>query len=107
MVEIDVETLRKKYPSLARELEEGVMRLTIRGSRTNGEGLQSGMPDAVDYIRRCRSLKEAEEVIDYLERTNQISRFRASELKDQLYSQGLESFGSHKEFGYYARVKKP
>lgn len=103
MIEMDIEELRRKYPNLARELEKRVMCVEIRGSRTSDEDLRVGLPDAVDYIRRCRSVQEAEEVISFLERTNQISRAKADELRKQLYSQGLESFGPHKEFGYYVK----
>ncbi|MEM2622589.1 MAG: DUF2095 family protein [Candidatus Nezhaarchaeales archaeon] len=103
MVEMDIEELRRKYPHLAKELEERVMCIEVRGSRSSDEGFQVGMPDAVDYIRRCRNVQEAEEVISFLEKTNQISKYRAEELREQLYSQGLESFGPHKEFGYYMK----
>jgi len=103
MIEMDIEELRRKYPNLAKELEGRVMCIEVRGSRTSDEGFQIGMPDAVDYIRRCKSVQEAEEVISFLERTNQISKSKADELREQLYSQGLESFGPHKEFGYYMK----
>lgn len=103
MVEMDIEELRRKYPHLAKELEEKLMYIEIKGSRSTDEDFQVGMPDAVDYIRRCKSTQEAEEVISFLERTNQISKHRAEELREQLYTQGLESFGPHKEFGYYTK----
>lgn len=103
MIDIDLEELRRKYPHLARELEEKLMCIEIRGSRTNEENLEVGMPDAVDYIRRCKSFQEAEEVINFLEKTDQISKSKAEELREQLYSQGLESFGPRKEFGYYVK----
>ncbi|MCC6042078.1 MAG: DUF2095 domain-containing protein [Candidatus Verstraetearchaeota archaeon] len=103
MIEMDIEELRRKYPNLARELEERIMCVEVRGSRTSDEDFQVGMPDAIDYIRRCKSVQEAEEVISFLERSNQISRSKADELREQLYSQGLESFGPHKEFGYYMK----
>jgi len=103
MIEMDIEELRRKYPHLAKELEEKIMCVEVRGSRTDDEDFQIDMPDAVDYIRRCKSVREAEEVISFLERTNQISRSKADELREQLYSQGLESFGPHKEFGYYMK----
>jgi hypothetical protein len=103
MIEMDIEKLRRKYPNLARELEEKIMCVEVRGSRTSEEDFQDGMPDAIDYIRRCKSVQEAEEVINFLERTNQISKPKANELREQLYSQGLESFGPHKEFGYYMK----
>jgi len=103
MIEMDIEELRRKYPNLARELEERIMCVEVRGSRKSDEEFQVGMPDAVDYIRRCKSVQEAEEVKNFLERTNQISRTKADELREQLYSQGLESFGPRKEFGYYTK----
>ncbi|RLF13140.1 MAG: DUF2095 domain-containing protein [Thermoprotei archaeon] len=103
MVEMDIETFKKLYPNLAREMEQQLMSVEIRGSRTNDEDYHPKLPDAVDYIRRCKSVNEAEEVIEYLERTKQISKEKACELREQLYSQGLESFGPHKEFGYYMK----
>ncbi len=102
MIEMDIEELKRKYPNLARELEEKIMCVEVRGSRTDDD-FQIGMPDAVDYIRRCKSVQEAEEVISFLERTNQISKSKADELREQLYTQGLESFGPRKEFGYYTK----
>ena len=110
MLEFDLEEFRRRYPNLARELERGigVKRLSELVEQQQSqeevredEGPPSN-PTAIDYLRRCRSVQEALEVLDYLERTGEISRGERQELEERLLSEGLESFGPRKSFGYYS-----
>ncbi len=66
-------------------------------------GFDSYDPTAVDFIRRCGSEKEAQEIIDYMERTGDIGRTEAQKMRSQLRSKGLRSFGAKKEFGFYLK----
>ncbi|PCN50352.1 hypothetical protein B6U99_04915 [Candidatus Geothermarchaeota archaeon ex4572_27] len=108
MLEFDLEEFRRRYPNLARELERGVgvKRLSeLVEQQSQGEAREEGPPSnptAIDYLRRCRSVQEALEVLDYLERTGEISRGERQELEERLLSEGLESFGPRKGFGYYS-----
>ncbi len=61
------------------------------------------VPDAVDFIRRCETKEQAEEIIDYLKDRGEVPPERAAELRGQLEDEGLESFGSRKKVGFYHR----
>ncbi len=112
-MELDEKTFRKLFPHLAEEVLSGkTKRVRIAGVRwdvevgekaVSGESLSGYMPDVVDFIRRCRTVEEAEEIIAYLERRGEISKEYADRLRRQLKTRGLRSFGSWKEPGYYLK----
>jgi hypothetical protein len=58
-------------------------------------------PDVVDFIRRCDTLDQAMEIIDYLENIGDISTKDGAKIRKQLETDGLRSFGSKKEKGFY------
>ena len=105
-MEFTPEQFKKLFPHLAREMgREGTVR--ISGSRTDeGEAEKAAMgegffPSAVDFLRRCDTEREAEEIIDYLEKRGEITHEYAEALRKQLKEKGVRSFGSKKEPGYY------
>ncbi|MHA1992353.1 MAG: DUF2095 family protein [Candidatus Hodarchaeales archaeon] len=61
-------------------------------------------PTAIDFIRRANTEKEAIEIINYLEKRKELKENEAKELKEKLETEGLESFGSHKQHGYYFQI---
>ena len=101
------EEFRKKFPNLARELEQNLMYVNIDSVRTevkdNDEPkkLIGYMPDVVDFLRRCKDDEEAEKIIDFLEKRGEISGETAVRLRVHLREKGLRSFGSKKEHGHY------
>ena len=60
-------------------------------------------PDVVDFLRRCSTDDEAMEIITFLEKRGELKSVHAKELRKQLRSQGVRSFGSKKTWGYYER----
>jgi len=58
-------------------------------------------PQAVDFIRRCDTEVQAEEIISYLEKRGEITKEYAKELRCQLKRDGVRSFGSKKEEYHY------
>ncbi len=108
---IDKETLKKLFPNLMRELameenREGIN--SIRSDTRNGEravsrGLTQYMPDVIDFIRRCETNKQAEEIIDYMEYKGEVEKHYAIKLRSQLKEKGLRSFGPKKEADYYLK----
>lgn len=58
-------------------------------------------PSAVDYIRRCRTKKEAFEILDYLKKRDEISKDEYKEMIDRVKKEGLSSFGTIKDVGFY------
>jgi len=109
--EIDKGTLKKMFPNLMKELGIEESRVAINSVRTDtksGERAVSRnfvhyMPDVIDFIRRCDTNEQTEEIIDYMEKTGEIGKQHADKLRKQLKKQGLRSFGSKKEADYYLK----
>ncbi len=107
--EFDPETFKEKFPSIFKEMEKGDNTLDVDGVRTKSEDDEEGSkkgkspdPGAVDYIRLCDEDEEALEIIDYMEEEGKIDPEYAEELRDQLDSRGLSSFGPKREPGEYS-----
>jgi len=58
-------------------------------------------PDVVDFLRRCDTEKQAEEIITYLQKRGELTENHACKLRTQLKKEGVRSFGSKKEENYY------
>lgn len=99
----DRERFKKMFPNLYREIQEGSMRISVSYRKNHEDPWRGYEPSPEDFIARANSLKEAEEVIDYLERTKKISREKAEELREKLHREGLAGFGEKRTPGYYFR----
>lgn len=58
-------------------------------------------PQAVDFLRRCDTEQQAEEIIAYLEKKGEITKEYASELRCQMKKDGVRAFGPKKEENHY------
>lgn len=111
----DRETMRKMFPRLAKEMDCDNNKVAINSVRTDvpaGENASSRcfvhyMPDVIDFIRRCDTTEQAEEIIAYLEKRGEIEKQQAAKLRKQLKDEGLRSFGSKKEHDYYLEHGEP
>ena len=109
-MELD-EEFRKKFPHLLKEIEEKKMTVRINSVRTEpvekgDETLSGYIPDVVDFLRRCETVEEALEIINYSEKRGELSFEQAVRFRAQLKAHGLRSFGPKKEIGYYERRGK-
>lgn len=128
---IDKKTLKKMFPNLYKELETGEVKVPINAVRkspleaeeaTASEEYENSNadenvscssqapdkfrhfnPSAVDFIRRCDTEIQAEEIIAYLQKKGEITRETAEQLLCQLKRDGVRSFGPKKEENYYFR----
>jgi hypothetical protein len=123
---MDKESLKKMFPNLYRELETGENSVSIDAMRKNAreaeecacdecyedeitkytetpDKLRHFNPEAVDFIRRCDTEAQAEEIIAYLQKKGEITADYAKELRCQLKKGGVRIFGSKKEDNYYFR----
>jgi hypothetical protein len=100
-MEWDKERFRKMFPSLYKEIKDGVMEVKLKDLYR--DPWRNYLPSPEDFIARARNQKEAEEIIDYLERIGEISREKASELREKLMKGGIEAFGERRTPGYYFR----
>lgn len=108
-METDKKSFRKMFPNLSEELEGGESTVPIDSVRKDSEAGEKSMldkfcnydPNVVDFIRRCDTEEQAKTIIIYLEKRGEVSKEYAKALKKQLKRDGLRSFGSKKEDGYY------
>jgi hypothetical protein len=117
---IDKKSLKKMFPHLYNELETGEVKVPINAVRKDAEALENAEceevdfeptvlpdklrhfnPSAVDFIRRCDTEAQAEEIIAYLQKKGEITKENADELRRQLKRDGVRSFGPKKEEYYY------
>ncbi len=98
MIEYD-EEFRKRFPNLAREIEEGeFLRVEVEKKRGRFQGYTPGV---IDFLNRCSTEEEGMEIIRYLEKRGEISSDYALRLRVQLLKHGIRSFGPKREWGYY------
>jgi hypothetical protein len=110
-MKFDKETLKKMFPELAKELESHERKVSVNSVRTDiqtGENAVSErfvhyMPDVIDFIRRCDTEEQAEEIIAYMEKIGEIEKRYAEKLRQQLKDKGVRSFGPKKEENYYLK----
>jgi len=124
---IDKESLKKMFPKLYKELEDGEVKISIdavrknpqeaeietteaaekevepKAATTTPDKLRHFNPTAVDFIRRCDTEAQAEEIIAYLQKKGEITEEYAEELRCQLKQEGVRSFGPKKEENHYFR----
>lgn len=120
---IDKENIKKMFPNLYRELEDGENKISIDALRKNPQEaeeyaqdedkqivtpspgttdkLRHFNPQAVDFIRRCDTTEQAEEIITYLEKRGEVTKEYAAELRNKLERDGVRSFGPKKEENHY------
>ena len=60
-------------------------------------------PDVVDFLRRCDTAAQAEEIIAYLCKKGELTEETACQIRAQLKKEGVRSFGPKKENDYYFR----
>ncbi|ACS89746.1 MULTISPECIES: DUF2095 family protein [Thermococcus] len=108
--EYDKREFEEKYPNLTKELEKGP-EVVIEGYKNKEEEEEvmdfSGYnPTVIDFIRRCETDEEALEIINWMEDHGEIPHELAKELRIKLTKEGVRSFGSKKEWGWYERHRK-
>jgi hypothetical protein len=102
----DDDKFRTAYPAINKELGSGTAKVGIDGVRTMSEktdtpSTERFLPNVVDYIRRCDTMDQAVEIINYVLKRGEINTKQAREFKSQLKAQGLRSFGTKKETDHY------
>lgn len=110
-VEIDKKSFKKIFPNIAKELKFGDNKVAINSVRTDSDMAENAVsekfrhydPSVVDFIRRCDTQEQAEEIISYLEKRGELTKKYAEKLKAQLKKKGVRSFGPKKEEYYYFR----
>jgi hypothetical protein len=123
-VEIDRKSVKKMFPNLINELEGSENKVSIDAVRADPSKAEADLDDSdevmlaeaenalpdkfrhynptiVDFIRRCDTKAQAEEIIDYMHKRGEVTDEYACEIRAQLKKKGLRSFGPKKEENYY------
>jgi len=108
-MKLDKKAFKKLFPNLVEELESSKNKVALNSVRTDvktGEKAVSKRfihyaPDVIDFIRRCDTEEQAEEIISYMEKRGEIGKQYAKKLRKQLEEEGVRSFGPKKEENYY------
>lgn len=109
MTKFDPEYFQEKFPNLYKEIkEEKDKTIEIDGVRTDpAETKESSSsdkdsePNIMHYLRLCDNEDEAVEIINYMEKKEEIDRDLAKKLRRQVVNRGVRSFGSKREPGKY------
>ncbi|MEO2152274.1 MAG: DUF2095 family protein [Thermococcus sp.] len=108
--EYDKEEFKKRFPALAKELEEGGVPIeAFRADEEEGEqeaeprSFAGYEPTVIDFLRRCETDEEALEIINWMESRGEITPEIAKELRITLAKKGVRAFGPKKEWGWYER----
>jgi len=111
-VERDKEAIKRMFPNMAKEIGSGESKVSVNSVRTDdGADEKHAMrkkyseyiPDVVDFLRRCDTVQQAEEIIAYMEKRGEIDGRYARQLRKQLNEKGVRSFGTKKEDDYYLK----
>jgi hypothetical protein len=104
---------KRIFPHIADEMETGTSKVDIHKAIEPPPSTEPNykedrkytgfLPGAVDFIRRCKKVQEAEEIISFLEKKGDIGKDEANALRKQLRGAGLKSFGPHKGPGFYEK----
>jgi hypothetical protein len=108
-MEFDKEQFKRMFPNLAKEMGSSKHKTAINsvrmdvhaGEKTASKDFTHYMPDVIDFIRRCETEKQAEEIVAYMEKRGEIRKQHADRLRKQLREKGVRSFGPKKKEGYY------
>jgi hypothetical protein len=123
-VEIDKKSMKKMFPNLIKELEGGDAKVKIDSVRADAATAEESVTDAEevmaanaeaalpdkfrhynpsveDFIRRCDTDKQAEEIVAYMLKRGEITATDAKKIRAQLKKEGVRSFGPKKEEDYY------
>lgn len=104
---IDREILKKYFPNLSKEIEENAYFLSLTyypslySKNRRIPKFRNYEPNVIDFIRRCDSESQALEIVDFLEKRNELSHEEAEKIRILLKEKGVRFFGSKKNPGWY------
>jgi len=124
-VEIGKKSIKKMFPNLIKELEgtsENKVQIdSVQADAAKAEedlkngdealfaDAENALPDKFrhynptveDFIRRCDTEAQAEEIVAYLLKRGELTGDQAARIKTLLKKEGVRSFGPKKEDDYY------
>jgi len=108
-VEYEREDFQNSFPHLTGELDTKKSHSGIEIGGVSYTKMAPEDPKVIDFVLRCSTDEEAIEVINFLEKRNEITSIEADRTRKQIESEGITSFGPRRTSNYYEQVyrKKP
>lgn len=103
-VEYDREDFQNSFPHLSDELTNKKRKSGVQIGGVSYNNMPPEDPKLADFILRCSTDEEAMEIINFLEKQNEITSLEAEKTRKQLKSEGLASFGPKKRKNHYEQV---
>lgn len=107
---LDRKAFKRMFPNLAKEIGSGESKVSVDSVRTDNQAAEKHAvprrfaeytPDVIDFLRRCDTAEQAEEIIAFVEKCGEIDKQYAQKLREQLKEKGVRSFGTKKKHDYY------
>jgi hypothetical protein len=110
VVEVKKKSFKEMFPNLSEEFEGGKSKVTIDSVRNTNKAEKPPSdkfcnynPTVVDFIRRCDTEVQAEEIIMYLEKKGELTEEYAEDIRKRLRKEGVRCFGPKKQEDYYLK----
>ena len=100
-IDYDLNDFSNTLPNLTSELTKEDHPGSVPLEDIKFDDISPGDPSAEEFIQRCITVNEALEIIDFLEKKEEISQKMAHDYRDRLEKRGLKDFGPHRERGFY------
>lgn len=108
-METDKKSFKKMFPNLSREIECDENKVPIDSVEADPEITEQNTadkfrcytPSVTDFIRRCDTEAQAEEIIAFMKKKGELTKETAQKLLDQLKKEGVRSFGPKRDENYY------
>ncbi|MFX0171251.1 MAG: DUF2095 family protein [Candidatus Hodarchaeota archaeon] len=111
---ITIDNIQEHFPAIYEEFSEKKMSLGIsevksglglltKEQENNVDPLSDYEPNVFDFLTRATTEEEGYEIINFLAKQKQISPKTAQELKAQIESSGIRSFGPLRTNNHYFR----
>ncbi len=99
-LEMPEEEIKKKFPNLAKELENSAE----EGQEIKAKPSPSGYePNVFDFLARCENNSQAIEIVDYLEKRGELPKTEADSLRKRINEKGVRSMVKKRSPGHYFR----
>ncbi len=98
---VAIDSVRKNPDEIEKETDDEVLEAETPSSVPEPDKFRHYNPTVVDFIRRCDTDNQAEEIINFMHKKGELTEEYACELRAQLKKDGLRSFGPKKENDYY------
>ena len=105
-IEYNRDEFSDTLPHLTEELSDQDHPGRIPISEVGFDDLKPNDPNCESFIQRCSNVEDAFEIINFLEKREEISEENAQNYRVRLKKKGLKDFGPHRASGYYEKVHR-